>query len=132
MFHHSYLQEEVWYFSKLNKKNIFLHVVSFMDTLGKHPVMSALLKPKKTYYGNKKNILMAPGTDLDHYYAYLFTINCLYSNYPKELETKKIHKRISYIFKHNNGKIDLKGKTNKEIYFECCDFLDSKAKEIKD
>lgn len=67
---------------------------------------------------------------MDFEYGYLFNINCLYSHYPKKLETQKIQKRVSYLLKHNKRGIDFEGKSNKEIYFECCDFLDSKAKII--
>ncbi|MAH03619.1 hypothetical protein CMI39_02420 [Candidatus Pacearchaeota archaeon] len=90
----------------------------------------AMFKSKR-YYGKKEKLLDISLTNKDFYYNRLNFINCLYSRYPKKLETKKIHEIISYIFKHNNGKINLKNKTNKEIYFECCDFLDSKSKPIK-
>ena len=39
--------------------------------------------------------------------------------------TEKIKERVSYIYKHNGSKLDFKDKTPREIYFECCDFLDS-------
>lgn len=125
---HSTLQEEVEYISKRKKQDIFLHISSFPDFTKDLPI---LLKPSnKIYHGKKENLDQISITNIDFYYNHLLYINCLYSNYPKELETKKIHERISYIFKHNNSKINIKDKTNKQIYFECCDFLDSIAEAI--
>ena len=89
-----------------------------------------MLNTKIIYYGKPKNITQVTKTNIDHFYNYMLILNCLYSHYPKELETKKMQHSISYIMKHAEGKIDLKDKTNKQIYFECCDYLDSIDKEI--
>lgn len=124
---HSILQEEIKYISKMKKgKDVLLHISSFADFIpGNEDVKKGILKTVKLYYGKEKSLWQYSKTNKDNYYNYLLFSSCLFSNYPKELETNKTHEKILYIYKHNNGKINLKGKTNKQIYLECCDFLDS-------
>jgi len=132
MFPYSVLQEEVKYLAKVKKgKDVFLHIQTFVDLVPPHPkTFNALLTAQKHYWGKRESMKLIPKTSMDFEYFVLFMINCLYSHYPKKLESDKICSEISYILKHNNGKIDFKGKSNKEIYFEGCDFIDSLAKVI--
>ncbi len=84
--------------------------------------MKEQLKEGKKYLAKK--------TNKEWYYEYLFFNNSLHSHYPKKLTNKKIEKKVEYIFKHNNGKIKIEGKTSEKLYDECCDFLDKIAKPI--
>ena len=128
-FSYSTLQEEVEYLSKRSKNDIFLHLLTFVDLVPKNQeVVNSILKSNKIYFGDKKNLGIQEETNKDYYYNYLFFIDCLSSNYPKYLETRKIQERVSYIFKHNGEEIHLSNKSNKEILFECCDFLDKISK----
>jgi len=127
-FNYSLFQEEAEYLSKRKKNDVFLHVCSYPDIVPPNEkVIDAYLKIDKYYFGTKENILKIPATNKDYDYFMLFMANCLYSHYPKKLEADKIKNKISKIFKYNNSKIDFKNKSNKQIYFECCDFLDSIA-----
>ena len=129
-FTYSILQEEAEYLGKRKNKDILLHIISFPDLVPPHPkIYNSMLNADKIY-GNYETLKKIPTTTMDFEYLVLFLINCLYSHYPKKLETRKIQKEVGYILKHNNIKINLDNKTNKQIYFECCDFLDSIAKEI--
>lgn len=128
-FTHSTFQEEVEFLSKRKEGDIFLHINSFPDLIPlNEEVIKSITNAEKSYFGNHNNIKLIQATNKDYYYNYLFFINCLYSRYPKKLEDKKIKERISYIFKHNSSSINFSNKTNKEIYFECCDFLDKISK----
>jgi len=128
---HSTFQEEVEFISKKKKGDILLHISSFPDLMIQdRRLMKGLINSCVIYWGNKDLINKTSKTDMDYYYDYLFLTNCLYSNYPKSLETKKIRKKVEYVLKYNKGKIDFNGKTNIQIYFECCDFLDSISKVI--
>ena len=130
-FAHIFFQGEAEYLSKRNtKKDIFMHIISLPDLSPLLKVTKEGMLSSKEYYGKKEKIINIPLTDKDFYYNLLHFSNCLYSRYPKELEIKKIHYVASYIYKNNNKKINLEGKSNKEIYFECCDFLDSISKKI--
>lgn len=126
VFTYSIFQEEVRYISKLNKeKDLFLHIVSISDLVPvNEELIEVIYNTNKIIYGKKENLYCVNKSNKDYYYNYLFWSNCLFSRYPKKLETKKVLERVSYILKHNKGKIDIKGKTNKQIYFECCNFLD--------
>ena len=125
-FSYSILEEEAEYLGKRKDGDILLHIISFPDLVPPHPkVYNSILNATKIY-GNSENLRKISTTKMDFEYLVLFLINCLYSHYPKELETRKIVKQVSYIIKHNNGKIGFKGKTNKQIYFDCCNFLDNR------
>ena len=128
-FMYSPLEEETEFLAKREKnKDIFLHINTFIDLVPPHPkVVDALLNSKKVH-GNRESMKKIPETTMDFEYMVLVLTNCLYSQYPKELETKKTQHQVSYLLKHINKKIDLKNKTNKQIYFECCDIIDSIAK----
>ena len=127
---YSYFEEEVKYLSGgVVGKDVLLHISSFPDIdLTTKNIVKNYLKNSKIYHGQIKDILNIQKTNLDYYYNYLFITNCLLSNYPKQLETQKIHERISYIYKNNGRKLDIDKKSNKKIFFECCNFLDSTAK----
>ncbi len=128
---HSLVEEEVKYLSNRKVgKDVLLHISSFPDFITLESLSKGILKNANKIYGNKKTVEDIPQTDREMYYKYLLFSNCLYSHYPKKLEIDKIREKIAYIYKHNKGKIDFQNKTNKQIYFECCDFLDKTAKNI--
>lgn len=134
VFNHSYFKEEIEHLAKRTNKDIFLHLLSFsnIETLQREDKnnIKQIKKTIKIYYGDKKSIKLAKRTNKDHYYNYLLSIYCLFSKYPKKLEDKKIKNRIKYIFKCNKSQIEEIDKSNKKLFFECCDFLDSKARFI--
>ena len=134
VFNHSYFEEEVEHLAKRTNKDIFLHLLSFsnIETLQRENKKNIkhIKKTIKIYYGNKKNIKLAKGTNKNYYYNYLLSIYCLFSKYPKKLEDEKMENRIKYIFKSNGKTLNAKGKSNKKLFFECCDFLDAKAEPI--
>lgn len=131
VFPYSIFQEEVEYLSKRKEEDILLHLVNAWDLVQNNKdIIAEMTKETKCYHGKIESLFEINKTDLDYLYTYLFFINCLYSEYPKKLETKKIFERIHYFLKNIGEKINFKNRNNKQIYFECCDILDSKAKEI--
>lgn len=129
---HSTFEEETKYINKIQNKQadsfMYIHVSSF-DNIHPFPISSLLKKLKKSedvLLRDPKLIDKIKETKLDYYYNYLFIANCLFSNYPKELIKKKISNKVEYIYKHVSKKEKLKSNP-REIYFQCCDFLDKHA-----
>lgn len=126
---HSVYEEEVEFLN--TKKDVLkIHISSFPDI---HPItipgdyLSFLEKAEKVLWGNYESIKGMKETKLDYYYNYLFTSNCLFSNYPEKLEKEKMSSKVNYIYKHLTGeKKELSG-SPKEQFFECCDFLDENS-----
>jgi len=125
---HSTYEEEVEYLN--TKKNALrIHLSSFPDI---HPViipnyLSVLENAERVLLGNYETIEEMKKTKLDYFYNYLFVSNCLLSNYPEELEEKKVSSKVNYIYKHIiENKKGLSGSAKKQ-FFECCDFLDKMA-----
>ena len=103
-----------------------IFVWEWPTSISKKIIIKGIEDTKKTYYGNINEIKKIKTFNIEGFYNYLFVTNCLYSKYPKKLETEKIHERIGYILKHNNIKFNFKNKTNKQIYLEACNSLDKK------
>ena len=125
---YSVFEDEVKYINT-KKDCAILHISSLRD-ISPIPIYKLYIKKekiKKILLGNYKAI-GDKKTNLDYYYNYLFTSNCLFSNYPKSLERRKITDKVNYIYKNLTGKKrELNGST-KKIYFDCCDFLDGIGK----
>lgn len=123
---HSTYEEEVEYLNT-EKGPLRIHICSFPD-IQPYPIpnyLPFLKKAKRKLLGKYNAILKIKKTKLDYYYNYLFNSNCLFSNYPKELEEEKVFSKANYIYKNLTGKKRKFQGTTKKIFFECCDFLDS-------
>ena len=125
---YSVFEEEVEYIS-LKKQHLKIHISSFAD-IQPEPIKDMLpfiKKPAIVLLGKFKQLNKITPTAFDYYFNYLFYSNCLLSNYPTALERTKIYNRINHIYKCvTQKKKNLKG-SPKNVYFECCDFLDSVA-----
>ncbi len=91
-------------------------------------IVRAVRETNKTYYGNVNAVNqikeLKPSMDFQH----LFFSNCLFSRYPKTLETKKIREAAYFILKRRNENNNIPNLSNKQLYLYLCDYLDKQPK----